>query len=369
MNRSIFALLLLISASIAALQLPQSARAQSLTITPRNTHILPPSTTDQHGKPFTLAGLSGLTHVGGGTFWAVMDNSDKLIEFNVSFDAVGNVTNAALARGLTLPDKLDFEGIAHTNAARNSVFLSDETGAGVREYNLATGARLQTLRIPAPFNQFRPSFGFESLTYRSDGREMWTANEEALTVDGSTATQTYGSPVRLLQFVLKGNVATAGAQYVYETDAMHGGVVDGGRSGLSDLVVLPNGKLLALERSLASSITPFRSRIYEIDFTGATDVSKLRTLIGQTFTPVKKRLLWSGIAGRGFGQNLEGLALGPKLSNGHWSLLGVVDNGDPLSNNTLVAFELSNATLPEPAAIGISFPLTRLWFTDLWRRK
>jgi hypothetical protein len=37
---------------------------------------------------------------------------------------------------------------------------------------------------------------------------------------------------------------------------------------------------------------------------------------------------------------MEGLALGPRLPNGNWVLLGVVDDGDPFSNNTLVALEL-----------------------------
>jgi hypothetical protein len=138
---------------------------------------------------------------------------------------------------------------------------------------------------------------------------------------------------------------------------------------LSDLVALPDGRVLALERSLASSLTPFQSRIYELDFTGATDVSSLAGLIGQTYTPVSKRLLWSGQAAGGFGQNLEGLALGPQLSNGNWSLLGIVDDGDPLSNNTLVAFELSGANIPEPAAIGVTLPLTGWWFTKMWRRR
>ena len=40
------------------------------------------------------------------------------------------------------------------------------------------------------------------------------------------------------------------------------------------------------------------------------------------------------------GENLEGLCLGPQLANGNRVLLGVVDDGDAVSNNTLVAFEL-----------------------------
>ncbi len=49
----------------------------------------------------------------------------------------------------------------------------------------------------------------------------------------------------------------------------------------------------------------------------------------------------SGAADGSSGQNLEGLALGPRLANGNWALLGVVDDGDSLSSNTIVSFELS----------------------------
>ena len=67
-------------------------------------------------------------------------------------------------------------------------------------------------------------------------------------------------------------------------------------------------------------------------------------LIGQSFTPATKALLWKGQVGGLFGQNMEGLTLGPLLPGGGWALLGVVDNsggGDPFSGNTLVSFSLS----------------------------
>jgi hypothetical protein len=87
----------------------------------------------------------------------------------------------------------------------------------------------------------------------------------------------------------------------------------------------------------------FLNRIYEIDFAVATDVGigpTATALNGQTFTRVGKELLWSGAADGTTGQNLEGLTLGPRLANGDWILLGVVDDEptDTLSMNTVVAF-------------------------------
>jgi hypothetical protein len=91
----------------------------------------------------------------------------------------------------------------------------------------------------------------------------------------------------------------------------------------------------------------YEDRIYRVTFTGATDISQSPLssgLIGQSYTAASKTLLWKGQVGGGFGQNMEGLSLGPQLPGGNWSLLGVVDNsggGDPLSANTLAAFSLA----------------------------
>jgi hypothetical protein len=370
MRRLLIVSLLMIGACATAMPPPRSALGQALALTPRNTRLIGSSTVDQRGDSFTVTGLSGITHVGGGTFWAVMDNSNKLVQLNVSFDADGDTTAATIAGGVSLGDTLDFEGIAFTTAARNSVFLADEGTPGVREYDLSSATRLQTLTTPAVFGNRRSNFGFESLARRAGGSDLWTANEEALTVDGALSTPTDGSPVRLLHYSLAGDSATPGAEYVYITDPLHGQTTSGSRSGLSDLVVLPDGTLLALERALANPglIPTFESRIYEIDFAGATDVATLPGLIGQSYTPVTKHLLWKGQAGGLLGQNLEGLALGPKLADGNWSLLGIVDDADPVSNNNLIAFELTGASIPEPSAIGLTIPLGAWWFLKAWRR-
>ncbi|NOZ41233.1 MAG: PEP-CTERM sorting domain-containing protein [Planctomycetes bacterium] len=56
--------------------------------------------------------------------------------------------------------------------------------------------------------------------------------------------------------------------------------------------------------------------------------------------------MWTGPAGGGNGQNLEGLTLGPRLPNGDFILLGVVDDGtsDPLSSNTVVSLIATPST-------------------------
>lgn len=301
------------------------------------------------GAGFTVAEMSGVAYAGSSPiagnhrFVAVQDTGFGIVEFDVEFSPTGDI-NATSAKHLRPLDNIrDFEGIVLNDS---SVFLSEENNPGIQEYSIASGAELQDVTIPAVFSNVQGNFGFESLTRSADGTKIWTANEGALTVDGPLATASDGTTVRLLEMNVSGNTLTPGQQFAYEVDPIHDAFFPD-RSGLSELIALPDGTLLALERSGAFGTPLLESRIYEIDFTGATDVSVApfdAGLDGETFTPVTKELLWSGAAGGGDGQNLEGLALGPPLPNGDWILLGVVDSGDPVSSNTVISFQLSAST-------------------------
>ena len=322
--------------------------ASNWTVSPLDSLALDTSTV-------SAAELSGVTYLGPSPilgkhrFLAVQDGGGPLIKVDVEFNPDGSMVSADAVDDLLLSQSLDFEGVAYTNPSRDSVFISYEddpdVDPGLREYRLADGVLEQSVTIPAVFGAFRNNLGFESLARNSVGSTMWTANEAALTVDGPLATPLAGSPVRLLEFDVAENAASAGDQFVYVVEPIHGSSTLGSpQSGLSELLALPDGTLLGLERSVAFTSPIYLSRIYEIDFDGATDVSVVpfaTGLIGQTYTPVGKELLWAGAADGNSGQNLEGLALGPRLANGSWVLLGVVDDGDSLSSNTIVSFEIS----------------------------
>lgn len=329
------------------------AWADPLAIVARNTVNLPASATDQTGRSFTIAGLSGLTYAGevagAGRWWAVMDNSDSLIELSVTLGSDGRIVSATVLRGLRLADVRDFEDIAWAPAPAPTVLLAEEGSPEVREYRVSDGGLVRTLPRPAVFAQRRANFGFESLSRRADGSVIWTANEEALTPDGPLSTSALGTTVRLLRYDVAAGVATPAAQFAYACQPLHGSSISGARSGLSALMALPDGRLVALERSFALGATLFQSRVYELTLTGATDVSGLPGLIGQSYTPVSKRLMLQASF-----NNLEGLALGPRLDagggTGRWSVLGIVDDGDPISVNQLVAFELTGDIEPPCAA-------------------
>ena len=343
------------------------AQVTGLSLTQRSvTNLSTSNTTDQNAQSVSITGLSGLTYAGGNTFWAVMDNSDKLVRMNVNFTTNGSIASATVAGGLTVAQSKDHEGIAITPGGA-SVFVSEESTPAVHEYRLSDGALLQTLPLPAVYGNRRTNLGLEALS--RSGSSLWTANEEALSVDGNLSDTSSGTTLRLQRFSVSGSTATAGAQYAYTTAPIHKAatdvpprdVSDLSRSGLADFVALPDGRLLTLERSfaradfiVADAGSDYQTRIYLVDPTGATDISGFSGLTGQSFTAVQKSAspLWSNTTGAfsgGIG-NLEGLTLGPQLANGNWTLLGVVDDGDPISDNALVSFELVGP-IPEPSSM------------------
>lgn len=311
----------------------------------------PTQAIDQGNQSFTVAGVSSITFLdprrgfaapgAGHSFLAALDNSNKLIELNLTFAANGSITNVTLTRGISLSESHDNEGIACTTGVRNSVLVSDEDQPGITEYSLSSFQVLTRLPVPTVFSSRRANFGFESLSLQQNVRTLYVANEEALSVDGSVSTPQLGTLVRLQKFAVQLGTDSSPsqsipvAQYAYRTQPIHGAVINGARSGLCDLVALPDGRVLALERSFALASQFFQTRIYELDFRNASDTTNTPSLVAATFTPISKRLIYQGSL-----NNLEGLCLGPRIGANSWVLVGIVDDGDPVSVNQIVSFEL-----------------------------
>lgn len=305
-----------------------------------------------------VAELGGVAYQGivpGGKhrFLAVADSGGRLITLEVGLSVAGLPTSAQAVASLALSETRDFEGAALPPGAPGSIFLSEEDTPAVLSYELATGAALGAATTPAPLTTRRANRGFESLAIARSGDVLWTASEDALTVDGPAATPSAGAVARLVRYGLAGGAATPNEQYAYPLDAVHAGSFLTPQAGLVELVSMPDGALLGLERSFAALASPtYRHRIYNINLTGATDISKPpydAGLVGATYAAANKELLWSGSILDAVGQNLEGLTVGPQLATGQWVLTGVVDGGDPISGDLLVTFL---ATPPTPGMPG-----------------
>ncbi len=324
--------------------------------------VVPVGRFDFEGPSFPDPGLnpeelSGIVWIGGEEYLAVGDDHACIHRLTIRIDGeTGRVLGVQFGTpvrlldqdGAPIPDTLmgaDREGIT-VSSGDSSVWISNEhTGrdggrSSIAKHRLRDGRMTRLIEATSGamlgvFARQRPNAGLEALTRSADGKEIWTANEAPLTIDGDLATASTGGVVRLQKF--DGEMRPV-AQYPYRVDPYIAEITSPPFltalkevSGLSELLGLPGGRLLALERSFAGDTTGtanLRIRIYDVELAGATDVSRgklVEGLAGRAYTPAKKRLLW----GDNFGltnSNFEGMTLGPTLANGERLLLLIADN-------------------------------------------
>jgi hypothetical protein len=302
--------------------------------------------------------LGGLARMEGNRYVAIGDDHATLHFLDIALDSrTGRVESVSFAEPTPLRDaegriladprmSSDREDVAY-DRERGTVWIADERDSGdparpaLVEVDPVSGRLVRRLVAggEGPLSVFaaiRPNYGFEALSRPESGGTMWTANEEALVIDGDLASPSNGSVVRLQEIDDRNGPIR---QLAYVTDPVGHAIssppqaIGEDRSGVSAFVALTDGRLLVLERALvgdASGMGGFRIRIYLTDPAAATDVSAPRFrdgLAGRTdWTPVRKTLLFE----RRFGlpvSNFEAMALGPELADGGRSLLLMADNG------------------------------------------
>ena len=172
-----------------------------------------------------------------------------------------------------------------------------------------------------------------ALTISTDGLTMWTANEQALTCDGesSNGNTNVATVVRLTRFTraTAQDNWTAAGEWAYACDPCANTTF--AQCGLSGLCALPDGSLLALEREV-SIATWGRCRIYRITtgaLAAATEVSNFSSVTNSTVSLVAKGSPLVSFTGTDLNNIIvyEGIALGPKLSDGSRSVVLVSDGG------------------------------------------
>lgn len=297
------------------------------------------------------AELSGITWTGGTSYLAVGDNGAQAIwTMSVALDSsTGRITSTTVTGSIAATLGTDSEGIAYRSTT-NSVFVSDEVASTITQFDASSGTTIGGVTVPAIYRSanVQSNMGLESLAFGAGG--LWTANEEALVPDGPLSTTSQGSWVRIQRF--DATLAAAG-QWAYRTDPISAlsTLTTAERSGVVDILPWTASTLLVLEREFGGSFPNFRSRLYGVDVTGASDVSALGSLTGGGFTPLSKTLLWQGNFGA---SNFEGMTFGPTLTDGWTSLLLISDNGGGLRQDLYAL-----AVVPEPstwalAAAGIA---------------
>ncbi len=259
--------------------------------------------------------LSGITWAGGDSFYAVADHPNLLVPITLKIDrATGCIVHGQLGAPIAVQAPVrDFEGVAYV-AATKTFFISAEEGNAV--ISLQPGGVAQLQPVPRIFSTARKNLSLESITWNDFDGHFWIANEEALLPDGPLSGVT-GTLVRLQQLDAKFRPT---AQYAWRTEPAGFRFRDSG-NGVSDLCLLPDGRLIVLERGFA--LGGLQLRLFLADFKGATDISKVPSLVGSDFTIVQKTLLFEEATGF---TNFEGIALGPVLDDGSRSLIVIADS-------------------------------------------
>lgn len=314
------------------------------------TRTLQSSTVDQNGNTFTITGLSGIVWGGDNSWFGVMDNSSHVVSLEVFYDVEGSVSVEVIG-GVVLSRYGDYEDIAIGESG--NLILSDETTQDLHVFDHVTGELIETYLLHDIYQTRRGNLGCEA--FCSNQGDVWIGNEEALTGDGPRATPDNGTLVRLTHGAI--NSLPNGIQYAYEVDSMPGPYIpftNDGQSGLVAIAALPSGAVLCLERSLAFVDALFKTKIYSIDFESATDIRDYPSLAKGEFTPCEKELLYEGPR-----ENMEGLAVGPELLVNEYLLLGIVDDGDPISDNRINVFIVQDDNpcvedINSDAVIGVS---------------
>ena len=298
------------------------------------------------------ADMSGITWSGSNTTFYVVRDGGSVVSngcyvhpMTVKLDKDGNcVKRPKMGKGILLEGAQDAEGIARDPLC-GTIWVSDEADASIREYVLATGKRTgRTVEVPRIFAaQMRGNLSLESLTISPDGKVMWTANEEALKVDGEAATPLKGTVVRLVKFVREDGFGawTLDGMWAYECEKV--GEQTPVNSGVSDLCALPDGTVLVLERECSYG-TLGTTRIYHPDLERATDIRDVGALTNAVYLASRKGPALVTITdGEQFGNGLfqakvacyEGLCLGPRNKDGSYNLMIVSDGGAYMSKHVL----------------------------------
>lgn len=348
----------------------------------------------------TVGGLSGIDFdAATGSYHAISDDRSGINAarfYNLSLNlnqfvrsatpgsagvAFNSVTTLQTPTGTAFaPNTVDPEGIRY-NATTQTLVWSNEgqrSAAGlqnptVREMRL-DGTHVREFGVPAAYQPagsvagtsagdrgINNNLAFESLTYSTDGRTLYTATENALVQDGPTASVNNGSRSRILSF----DVATgqAGAEYAYDVSPVAIAPTPAGSfatNGLTDLLAIGDRQFIGIERSFATGaqtpgtpVTGNTIRLYFIDARQATDISGRDSIAGDdSIVAASKELLLDLSELRNDDgsalalDNIEGLTLGPVV-DGKQTLVLVSDNNFSGTQFTqFVALQIS--PVPEP---------------------
>ncbi|MEO3692713.1 esterase-like activity of phytase family protein [Roseateles paludis] len=304
---------------------------------------------------------------GGGT----LDYATRAQRFTLDVDAnTGAISNFKIVQTVVFssngsplngiaPSPVSNLGLAHDPEGlvvlpkTGNLLVSDEYGPSVREFT-RSGELVRTYITPANLiprsaGTGTPNFasdtgntagkrtnrGFEGLAVSPDGNYAYAVLQSATLDEGGGN----GSINRIVKFDT--STGKAVAQYAYAMKR------SGQGQGVSALVAINDHEFYVLERNnrgvgIGADFATADKEVYRIDLAGATDVTSLNlaTAPAASYAKVSKSgqvidLDANTLAALGnkSPEKWEGLAIGPKLSNGSYLVLAGTDNDYSVTQN------------------------------------
>lgn len=247
----------------------------------------------------------------------------------------GNSDNASNAR-------LDPESIRISNDGK-TVFISDEYGPYLYQFDRATGERIKTFNLPNELAASNlSSSGDAEINNNTTGRVANKGMEGlAITPDGKTLVGIMQAPLlqdtnKVVRVVTVDIASGDTHEYAYQ-------LTNG--TGVSEIVALNNHEFLVDERDgkgLGDNSNAAVKQVFKIDLNGAQDISGLSgdlasKAVSKSLTlDVKNMLVNAGIAAQNIPAKIEGMTFGEDVvyNNVNLHTLWISNDNDFLSTIT-----------------------------------
>ncbi len=311
-----------------------SGYAYNLTPTLTSTTLLSSATALNYGTGAGLGNkIDGITPIGSGA--PALNTTNNTYYFTGRSDNYGSanpitgVTDSTSANPSN--GRYDPEGVRVSNDGL-SVFVSDEYGPYVNQFNRITGERIKSFALPANLAIANQSpVGNTEIANNPSGRVTNKGMEGlAITPDGSTL-------VGIMQAPLAQDVKASGNTRIVTIDIATGitheyayHLTTG--SGVSEIVAINNHEFLVDERDgngLGAGNTASVKSLFKIDLAGATDVTNFSTtgsaadktaltnaaVTKTLFLDMVSTLNANGITSANIPSKIEGVAFGPDITD------------------------------------------------------
>lgn len=263
-----------------------------------------------------------------------------------------------------LNGRFDPESIRMSNDGK-SVFVSDEYGPYIRQFDRATGQLIKTFTLPSNLDvtTLKPVGADETAANTSGRTDNKGMESLAITPDGKTLVgimqaaliQDAPSQSKLLRMVTIDIATGATKEFAYKLTT---------GSGVSDIVAINDHEFLVLERDgkgLGDGSNAKIKQMFKIDIAGATDITNLGANAAAAVAVPKSALPFAdlvaaltalGVPASQIPAKIEGLAFGQDVNyNGQLlHTLYVSNDNDFLPNvaggNNFYVFGFTDADLP-----------------------